>query len=136
MSSAHESGKHIPCRRCHDCRSLTAGSHVLCSQYPDLAAAQRNEEADVGSDPKELWTLHVDGSSNASGAGARLTLTDPEGNVAGYILCFEFPTTNNKTEYEALLARLKEAREARAQHLKVFSDSQLVMGHIKGEYEP
>ncbi|XP_073098843.1 uncharacterized protein [Elaeis guineensis] len=38
-------------------------------------------------------------------------------------------------EYEALLSSLKVVRKAGAQHLKVFSDSQLVVGHIKGDYE-
>ncbi|XP_073113099.1 uncharacterized protein [Elaeis guineensis] len=76
----------------------------------EAGESSRNEEADVGSDPEELWTLHVDGSSNASGAGAGLILTDPEGNVVRYALRFEFPTTNNEAEYEALLARLKVIR--------------------------
>nr|XP_010910597.1 uncharacterized protein LOC105036537 [Elaeis guineensis] len=79
--------------------------------------------------------LHVDSSSNASGAGAGLILASPAGDVAGYALHFEFLAINNKAEYEALLAGLKVAREVGAQHLKVFSNSQLVVGHIRDEYE-
>ena len=38
-------------------------------------------------------------------------------------------------QYEALIAGIKVMREVGAQNLKVFSDSQLVVGQIKGGYE-
>ena len=95
----------------------------------------RSEEVDAGFDLEELWTLHVDGSSNASGVGARLILTGPEGDVAGYALRFKFLATNNEAEYEALIAGLRVAREVGDQHLKAFSNFQLVVGHIKDGYE-
>ena len=90
---------------------------------------------DVESDLEELWTLYVDGSSNVSGVGAMLILTNLEGDIAGYSLCFKFSTTNNEAKYEALIAGLKVAREVGAQHLKVFSDSQLIVWYIKDGYE-
>ena len=43
-------------------------------------------------------------------------------------------TTNNTTEYETLLTGLKLAIKVRAEHLKVYSDSQLVVNHRKGTY--
>ncbi|XP_073109291.1 uncharacterized protein [Elaeis guineensis] len=100
----------------------------------------KGEETDIGSDPEELWMLHVlgnhvDSLSNASGVGVRLILTDPEGDVTRYTLRFKFQATNNEVEYETLLAGLKVTREAGPQHLKVFCDSQLVVGHIKDRYE-
>ncbi|XP_073117061.1 uncharacterized protein [Elaeis guineensis] len=97
--------------------------------------SSRGEEVDIGSDPKELCMLHVDGSSSAMRAGARLILTSPKGEMAGYTLRFDFPTTNNEAEYEALLFIFRVTKEVEIQHLKVFSDSQLVVGHIKGGYE-
>ncbi|GJT88251.1 reverse transcriptase domain-containing protein [Tanacetum coccineum] len=39
--------------------------------------------------------------------GARLMLIDPEGKEYTYALRFKFKTTNNKAEYEALLAGLR-----------------------------
>ncbi|XP_073107238.1 uncharacterized protein [Elaeis guineensis] len=105
---------------------------VECSKAGE---SSRYEETDIGSDLEELWTLHVNGSSNAFGARAGLILTDLEGDVAGYALRYKFLATNNTTEYEALLVGLKVVREARAPHLKVFNDFQLVMGHIKGGYK-
>ncbi|XP_073099130.1 uncharacterized protein [Elaeis guineensis] len=88
----------------------------------------RSEEVDVGSDPEELWMLHADGSSNATGvgAGAGLILTNPEGDVAGYVLHFEFLAIKYEAEYETLIASFKVAREVGALYLRVFGDSQLI----------
>ena len=52
-----------------------------------------------------------------------------------YALRFEFSATNSEVEYEALIVRLRLAKDVRAKHLKVFSDSQLMMGQVKDEYE-
>ena len=89
----------------------------------------------MGFDLEELWMLHVDGSSSAMRAWAGLILTSSKGEVVGYALWFDFFATNNEAEYEALLSGLKVARKAGAQHLRIFSDSQLVIGYIKGSYE-
>ena len=85
------------------------------------------EEADL---PGCFWALYVDGSSNVSGAGAGLILTSPEGIIVEYTLHFEFPATNNGAEYEALIARLRIARELGVDRLQVHSDSQLVVGQV------
>ena len=71
----------------------------------------------------------------ASGARVKLILIDAEDDIVGYALHFEFSATNNKAEYKALIVGLQVEGEAGAQHLKVFSDSQLAVGQIKGEYE-
>ncbi|XP_073098880.1 uncharacterized protein [Elaeis guineensis] len=97
--------------------------------------SSRGKEVDIGSDPKELWMLHVDGSSSAMRVGAGLILTSPEREMVGYALRFDFPTTNNEAKYKALLSGLRVAKKVGAQHLNVFSDSQLVVSHIKGGYE-
>ena len=111
------------------------GEGSRASEGSKAGESSRNKEADIGSDLEELWMLHIDGLSNASRARAGLILIGPEGDVVGYALHFEFSATNNKVEYEAILAGLRVAREAGAQHLKIFSDSQPVVGHKKGEYK-
>jgi len=50
-------------------------------------------------------------------------------------LKFEFKATNNQTEYEAILASLKLAYDRRAPEVICKSDSQLVVGQIKGEFK-
>ncbi|XP_038973279.1 uncharacterized protein Mb2253c-like [Phoenix dactylifera] len=85
--------------------------------------------------PSQPWVLYVDGSSTSGGSGACLVLTSPDGVVAEQALRLEFPASNNKAEYEALIAGLKLAKELKAEDLKVFSDSQLVVSQVLGDFE-
>ncbi|XP_020263003.1 uncharacterized protein LOC109838986 [Asparagus officinalis] len=45
------------------------------------------------------------------------------------------PCTNNVAEYNALLIRLKLARELEIKHLEAYADSQLIVKQMMGEYE-
>ncbi|GKA55994.1 reverse transcriptase domain-containing protein [Tanacetum coccineum] len=57
------------------------------------------------------WKLYIDRASSSDGSGAGLMLTNLEGKKYTYALRFKFETTNNKAEYEALLAGLQIAKE-------------------------
>ncbi|KAI5327752.1 hypothetical protein L3X38_027148 [Prunus dulcis] len=70
-----------------------------------------------------LWTLFVDGSSNAQGCGAGLVLVSPDKVTLDYALRFNFQASNNEAEYEALLAGLRLAKEMDARQIQIFSDS-------------
>nr|XP_027089516.1 uncharacterized protein LOC113710608 [Coffea arabica] len=83
----------------------------------------------------QRWTLHVDGSSNSEGSGASLLLEDPQEEICSYALRFDFAASNNEAEYEAVIAGLQLARKLGAAHIMVYSDSQLVVCQILGEYE-
>ncbi|KAI5317241.1 hypothetical protein L3X38_036948 [Prunus dulcis] len=74
-----------------------------------------------------LWTLFVDGSSNAQGCGVGLVLVSPDKVTLEYALRFNFQASNNEAEYEALLAGLRLAKEMDARQIQIFSDSQLVV---------
>nr|GEV34120.1 reverse transcriptase domain-containing protein [Tanacetum cinerariifolium] len=63
-----------------------------------------------------------------------LMLIDPAGKEYTYALRFEFETTNNEAEYEALLAGLRIAQEMEITKVAIFIDSQLVVNQIKGTY--
>nr|XP_019702001.1 uncharacterized protein LOC109504937 [Elaeis guineensis] len=82
-----------------------------------------------------MWVLHVDGSSKTIGSRARLILTSSDGMVAEYTLRFDFSTSNNKAEYEALVIRLRMMEDLEVRHLKIHSDSQLIVGQVQREYE-
>ncbi|XP_020218740.1 uncharacterized protein LOC109801971 [Cajanus cajan] len=58
-----------------------------------------------------VWTLHVDGSSNLQGSGAGIILEGPGKVVIEQSLRFDFKTSNNQAEYEALLAGLRLASD-------------------------
>ncbi|XP_065007630.1 uncharacterized protein LOC135674021 [Musa acuminata AAA Group] len=85
--------------------------------------------------PRETWTLHVDGSANAKGAGAGLVLVTPDGHSIERSFRFGFRATNNEAEYEALLAGLQLALEMRVTDIRVITDSQLVARQLDGGYE-
>nr|GEV22683.1 reverse transcriptase domain-containing protein [Tanacetum cinerariifolium] len=64
-----------------------------------------------------------------------LVLVSPEVKEYIYTLRFKFKTTNNKVEYEALLAGLRIAEEMEIKYLARFIDSQLVVNQDKGLFE-
>ena len=47
----------------------------------------------------------------------------------------KFPATNNEAEYEGILTGLRLGKALGAMNLLVQSDSKLVVGQIKGDYE-
>jgi len=81
------------------------------------------------------WVLYVDGSSNKTACGVGVVLEGPEDLLIEQALQFSFKATNNQAEYEAILAGLNLANDLGAQEVTCKSDSQLVVGQIKGEFE-
>src|ERR1044072_7121733 len=83
----------------------------------------------------KMWTLFVDGSSNAKGSGAGLILLTPDEAEIEQCLKFEFKASNNQAEYEAMIAGLTMALDLGVTNLTVNSDSQLVVSQISGDYQ-
>ncbi|GJR52656.1 reverse transcriptase domain-containing protein [Tanacetum coccineum] len=84
--------------------------------------------------PQEPWTLFTDGSSCVDGSGAGLILTSPEGAEFTYALRFQFTASNNKAEYEALIAGLRIAAQMGVRNVRVSVDSKLVANQVLGTY--
>ncbi|XP_012852918.1 PREDICTED: uncharacterized protein LOC105972502 [Erythranthe guttata] len=82
-----------------------------------------------------IWTVNVDGSSTATGGGACIVLTSPDGDEFEYAQRFDFKASNNEAEYEALIAGIRLALAAGARKLIIHSDSQLVVNQVLGTYE-
>ncbi|GKE59996.1 reverse transcriptase domain-containing protein, partial [Tanacetum coccineum] len=75
---------------------------------------EAEEKADTKPTKMELsceWKLFTDGAASFDGSGAGLMLIDPKGKEYTYALRFGLETTNNKEEYEALLAGLRISQE-------------------------
>ncbi|GFZ12709.1 hypothetical protein Acr_23g0010940 [Actinidia rufa] len=64
----------------------------------------------------------------------RLVIQTPSDEQMEYAIRMGFKATNNEAEYEALLAVLRVAVELGAQSLEIFSDSQLVVNQVQGDY--
>lgn len=84
-----------------------------------------------------MHQLHVDGGSrgNPGPAGIGAVLTDPEGNTVANISEFIGEATNNIAEYSAMVAGLRLALERNLSRLAVFSDSELIIKQLRGEYK-
>jgi len=59
--------------------------------------------------------LNVDGALNNMGAGIRIVLISSEGSIIEQSFTLGFPASNNKTEYEAVLAGLRMATTLESQ---------------------
>ena len=69
------------------------------------------------------WTLYVDGSSNNRSCRARVVLEGPGEIVIEQAMKFEFKTSNNQAEYEAIIVGLHLAIELEITTLVFKSDS-------------
>ncbi|XP_022874148.1 uncharacterized protein LOC111392969 [Olea europaea var. sylvestris] len=84
----------------------------------------------------DTWQIFVDGASNSSGSGAGVIIISPDKQTE--IQCalrFKFEATNNEAEYEAIVIALELALCLELEFVKIFSDSQLVVGQIEGSFE-
>ena len=79
--------------------------------------------------------VNTDGSSTQKGGGAGIVITSPEKDVLKYGVQLKFPVTNNEAKYEAILTGLRIARALGGENIVLKSDSQLVIGQVRGEYK-
>jgi phosphoribosylglycinamide formyltransferase-1 len=80
---------------------------------------------------------YIDGGSrgNPGPAAAGFVLSDQEGNRLIAKGIFLGHRTNNEAEYTALVKALEAAQQLNAVQLMIFSDSELLVKQIKGEYK-
>jgi ribonuclease HI len=86
-------------------------------------------------DMERKWVIYVDGSSTKKQGGAGIVLFTPDGEELSSSLKLEFKATNNEAEYEAVVAGLGLALELGADSVELRSDSQVIVGHVNGEFE-
>ena len=93
----------------------------------DEASATRQEDV-------AQCILYVDDTSNENGPGAGMMLINAEGHKIHYSLHFGFSTLNNEVEYVAFITGLRLTKKLQAHHLKIYSDSQLVVNQVNNIY--
>ena len=81
------------------------------------------------------WEVYVDGASNQKGSGVGLVLMSFEKVVIEKSLRLDFSVTNNEAEYKALLEGMTMVQRMGGKFIKLFSDSRLVVGQVRGEFE-
>jgi formyltetrahydrofolate-dependent phosphoribosylglycinamide formyltransferase len=80
--------------------------------------------------------IHADGGSrgNPGPGAAAFVLTDAAGNEIDARGFFLGRTTNNMAEYTGIVKALEAAKQIAAKQIRVFSDSELVVKQVNGEY--
>lgn len=99
-------------------------------QFGNYMILSNNEV--VGSVPRsdieeKLWLIKFHGSCVVSGSGAGVVLIPPFGNHIPFSFKLELKNTKNKTEYEALLLGLAEAKKIGVKLLRVKGDAKLIV---------
>ena len=85
--------------------------------------AEFTHDEDKGAKKSHLRSIYTDGSSNRQAGGAGIILLSPEGDAIECMVRLDFPTTNNESEYEALVAGLDLAKAAGAERVVIYCDS-------------
>ena len=110
------------------------------AEYPEEVNVNQGhmDEKSVGlisAQGGSFWRVYVDGAANQQGAGLGLVLISPEEVIIEKSLRLGFSATNNESEYEALIMGMSMVRKMGGKAVKLFSDSRLVVGQVRGELE-
>ncbi|XP_074342444.1 uncharacterized protein LOC141680004 [Apium graveolens] len=100
-----------------------------------MATAEKEFQRLISRVDTKLWTLYTDGATNVNGTGLRLVLKSPQGDMIAHLICCDFKTTNNESEYEALIVGLVTAKDMKVRNIGVSCDSFLIVNHVNGSYE-
>ncbi|KAL0416159.1 UNVERIFIED_CONTAM: Ribonuclease HI [Sesamum latifolium] len=114
--------------------SYPVGDHHQGQALADFVSEMMGTTLEEVSKEKP-WLLHVDGSSTVQGSRAGVVLTTPQWDDMEFAIKFDFNASNNEAEYEALVLGMRMAQDAGASHLLAYSDSQLIIKQVDGEYE-
>ena len=74
------------------------------------------------------WILSVNDTSRHTGAGVDLQLKALTGEIVEQAIRLDFPASNNKTEYEAILVGIDLTQSVSSENILIHNDSQLVVG--------
>lgn len=110
------------------------GEHLrYCQEWLD---STRNNRGKL--ETREISaSLYCDGASrgNPGPSGAGVVLLDHNDDQILQLSCFLDSGTNNEAEYQALIRGLEAAGELGLSSLRIFSDSELVVKQLRGEYK-
>ena len=82
-------------------------------------------------------TIYTDGAArgNPGPAAIGCVIKDDKGTIVATISRCLGATTNNQAEYRAIIAALEKAASIGAKQIALFSDSELVVKQINGQYK-
>ena len=81
------------------------------------------------------WRVYVDKAANQRGSGMGIIMISLEGITIEKSLRLDFSATNNEAKYETWLVGMAMVQKMGGRAMKVFLDSRLIVGQVKGELE-
>ncbi|XP_050277987.1 uncharacterized protein LOC126719481 [Quercus robur] len=108
---------------------------IKAQALADFIVEFTSPDEDMITDEADKLIIQTDGSSAQKKGGVGVIITTPDGEVLKYGVQLRFPATNNEAEYEGILTGLRLGKALDAKNLLIQSDSKLVIGQIRGEYE-
>ena len=81
------------------------------------------------------WKVYVEGAANRKGSGVGIVLISSKKITIEKSLRLDFLAINNETEYETLLMGMTMVQKMGGKAIEIFSNSRLVVGQVKGEFE-
>jgi hypothetical protein len=110
-------------------------SHVLAGFVVDWTSSTHNFDEEM----LTPWVVQCDGAWCYKGVGISVVVTSPTGvvirDVAQLIFAKDEHSTNNTTEYEALLLALRKMKALGQQNFIIKTDSKVIQEHIEKESE-
>ena len=79
--------------------------------------------------------MYIDGAANQKGSKVGIVLISPEKITVEKSLRLDFSAINNEVEYKVLLMGMTMVQKMGRKVIEMFSDSRLVVGQVKGEFE-
>lgn len=85
----------------------------------------------------DRYDIYVDGASrgNPGKAGAGAVIKDSSGKIVRELKKFLGVATNNSAEYRAFIMAIEEAILLKASDIRVYSDSELLVRQLNGQYK-
>jgi hypothetical protein len=106
-------------------------SQVLADFVVDWTSPSQNLDKKIHTP----WIVQCDGAWCHKGVGISAVVTSPAGVVIRYVARLKFAdnehSTNNTTEYEALLLALRKMKALGQQTLIIMTDSKVIQEHIE-----
>jgi hypothetical protein len=115
-------------------RRSTIKSQVLMDFIIDRTSPGIKQEAEI-----EPWVIYCDGAWCKEGVGISAIIESPSGGKMRYAACLKFtkpdPSTNNTTEYEAILLGLRKMKALGHPNFIVRTDSEVITDHVEKDAE-
>ncbi len=83
-----------------------------------------------------IFEIHIDGACKGNPGPASVgVIIEQDGKRIAEIAKEIGIATNNFAEYSAMIVALEEAARLKAEHLRIFTDSELLYNQLKGQYK-